>query len=83
VMLVFGVIGFLLERARYPLGPFVIGFILAPLMEAKLRTGLMMTAGSITPIFTRPVALTFLIIAIVLLVWPLVGEWRRRRAAAA
>jgi putative tricarboxylic transport membrane protein len=82
VMLVFGVIGFLLERARYPLGPFVIGFILAPLMEAKLRTGLMMTAGSITPIFTRPVALTFLIIAIVLLVWPLVGEWRRRRAAA-
>ena len=82
VMLVFGVIGFLLERARYPLGPFVIGFILAPLMEAKLRTGLMMTAGSITPIFTRPVALTFLIIAIVLLVWPLVGEWRRRRVAA-
>ncbi len=68
VMLVFGVIGFLLERARYPLGPFVIGFVLAPLMEAKLRTGLMMTAGSITPIFTRPVAATFLVIAIVLLV---------------
>ena len=83
VMLIFGVIGFALERARYPLGPFVIGFVLAPLMEAKLRTGLMMTGGTITPMFTRPIALAFLVVAIVLLVWPLVGEWRRRRAAAA
>lgn len=83
VMLIFGVIGFLLERARYPLGPFVIGFVLAPLMEAKLRTGLMMTAGSITPIFTRPVAATFLAIAIILLVWPLISEWRRRKAETA
>jgi putative tricarboxylic transport membrane protein len=72
-----------IERARYPLGLFVIGFVLAPLMEAKLRTGLMMTGGSISPIFTRPLSLTFLLIAIVLLVSPLVGEWRRRRAAAA
>ncbi len=82
VMLVFGVIGFLLERARYPLGPFVIGFVLAPLMESKLRTGLMMTGGSIEPMFTRPLSLIFLLIAIVLLVWPLVSDWRRRRAAA-
>jgi len=82
VMLVFGVIGFLLERARYPLGPFVIGFVLAPLMESKLRTGLMMTGGSIEPMFTRPLSLIFLLIAIVLLVWPLVSEWRRRRSAA-
>ena len=82
VMLVFGVIGFLLERARYPLGPFVIGFVLAPLMESKLRTGLMMTGGSIEPMFTRPLSLIFLLIAIVLLVWPLVSDWRRRRAVA-
>ena len=28
-----------MERAGMPLGPFVIGFILAPLAEAKLRSG--------------------------------------------
>lgn len=83
VMLIFGVIGFALERARYPLGPFVIGFVLAPLMEAKLRTGLMMTGGSIMPMFYRPLSMVFLAIAIVLLVWPLIGEWRRRKAASA
>jgi putative tricarboxylic transport membrane protein len=83
VMLAFGVLGFFLERARIPLGPFVIGFVLAPLAEAKLRTGLMMTAGSITPLFTRPLALSFLLIAAFLLVWPLYGEWRRKGTAAA
>ncbi len=83
VMLAFGIVGFGLERARVPLGPFVIGFVLAPLAEAKLRSGLMMTAGSLTPILTRPLSLTFLLIAVVLLVWPLYGEWRRRRAPAA
>jgi putative tricarboxylic transport membrane protein len=83
VMLAFGVLGFMLERARIPLGPFVIGFVLAPLAEAKLRSGLMMTAGSITPIFTRPLSLTFLLIALVLLIWPLYSDWRRQRRTAA
>jgi putative tricarboxylic transport membrane protein len=83
VMLAFGLVGFFLERARVPLGPFVIGFVLAPLAEAKLRSGLMMTAGSITPIFTRPMSLAFLLIALALLIWPLWGEWRRRKAPVA
>ena len=81
VMLLFGGIGFLLERARIPLGPFVIGFVLAPLAEEKLRSGLMMTAGDISPIVTRPFPLAFTIMAVILLLWPLIGDWRRRRKA--
>ena len=53
VMLAFGVLGFGMERAGFPLGPFVIGFILAPLAESKFRSGLMMTGGDVTPLFTR------------------------------
>lgn len=79
VMLGFGIIGFLLERAKIPLGPFVIGFVLAPLAEEKLRSGLMMTAGDITPIFTRPFSLVFTLCAIALLFWPLYSDWRRKQ----
>jgi putative tricarboxylic transport membrane protein len=43
----------------------------------------MMTAGSITPIFTRPLSLAFLLVAILLLIWPRWGEWRRRKSPAA
>jgi putative tricarboxylic transport membrane protein len=73
--------GFLMECARIPLGPFVIGFVLAPLAEEKLRSGLMMTAGDFSPIFTRPLPLFFTILAIILLIWPIVGEWVRKRRA--
>lgn len=80
VMLAFGALGFLLERARVPLGPFVIGFILAPLAEGKLRAGLMTTAGDWTPIFTRPLSAGLMVVSLVLLVWPGVMAWRRRSA---
>lgn len=78
-MLAFGIIGFFMERAKFPLGPFVIGFVLAPLGEAKLRSGLMMTAGGIEPMFTRPLSLLFLIVAVVLLAWSIRSEWKQKK----
>ena len=83
VMLGFGLLGFLMERAKIPLGPFVIGFVLAPLGEEKLRSGLMMTAGDITPVFTRPFSLLFLVVALILLIWPFVSDYRRKAKAKA
>jgi putative tricarboxylic transport membrane protein len=80
VMLAFGVAGFAMERAKIPLGPFVIGFILAPLAESKFRSGMMMTAGDWTPIFTQPLPASLLLVSAVLLLWPTVAGMRRRRA---
>ncbi len=77
-MLVFGMIGFLLERAGFNLGPFVIGFVLAKVAEAKLRQGLMFTGGDIMPLFTEPLSLGMLIVALMLLVWSLWVEHRRK-----
>ncbi len=76
VMLGFGVVGFMMERSRIPLAPFVIGFVLAPIAEEKLGAGLQATGGSYAPLVTRPVALIFLLISLVLVVWPIVKTWR-------
>ncbi|HEX2552526.1 MAG TPA: tripartite tricarboxylate transporter permease [Microvirga sp.] len=81
LMLGFGVFGFGMERAGMPLGPFVIAFILAPMAEAKLRSGLMMTGGEITPLFTEPLTAGLLLVSLALLVWPFVHQARRRRTA--
>lgn len=83
VMLGFGVFGYFLERSNVPLGPFVIGFVLAPIAEAKLRSGLMMTAGDFSPIVTRPLPLIFVLVSIVLLVWPFYQDWRNGRRGRA
>jgi len=83
VMLAFGVLGYFLERSDVPLGPFVIGFVLAPIAEAKLRSGLMMTAGDFKPIFLRPLCLVFVLISVALLVWPLYKHWKDTRKSRA
>ncbi len=63
VMLGFGLFGFLMNRFRIPLAPFVIGFVLAPLAEENLSAGLMASGGSWLPLFTEPFALACLVIA--------------------
>lgn len=75
----FGILGFLLEKASIPLGPFVIGMILGPIAEKNLRSGLMMSDGSFLPVVTRPLCLTFVIIALVTLVWTLYREMNLQR----
>ena len=81
-MLGFGVVGFALELASVPLGPFVIGLILAPLAEGQLRAGLMASGGSLQPLFERPITLGFLIVSALMFVWPLWRDWRRKRILA-
>jgi len=80
VMLIFGVIGYFLDCTKVPLGPFVIGFVLAPLAEKELRSGLMITDGSYAPLFTRPLCATFMICSILLLVWPIFKHWQQHQA---
>src|SRR5690606_15263039 len=45
LMLGFGVFGLAMSYFRFPLAPFVIGFVLGPLAEARLRSALMSTGG--------------------------------------
>jgi putative tricarboxylic transport membrane protein len=81
IMLAFGAVGLAMEYARFPLAPFVVGFVLAPLAEGKLRSGLMMSAGSIEPLFTRPISLALISVAAAMCAWAIIGEFRGRRSA--
>ncbi len=81
VVIGFGVLGFFLDRVKVPLGPFVIGYVLAGVLEAELRSGLQSSQGSFLPMVTRPIALTFTIVSVITLVYPFIAEWRHRRRA--
>jgi len=75
----FGILGFLMEKAKIPLGPFIIGLILGPIAESNIRSGLMMSDGSFMPVITRPLSLTFVIIALITLIWTLYRELKHQR----
>lgn len=76
VMLIFGGVGLILDKLRIPLAPVVLGFVLAPIAEQNLVTGLMSTGGHAWPLLTRPISLIFLLISVGLLVGPFL-PWRR------
>jgi putative tricarboxylic transport membrane protein len=71
VMLGFGLVGFVMERAKIPLAPFVIGFVLAPVAEENLCSGLMQSGGSWLPLVTRPMSLVFLLMGVGLVLFGL------------
>lgn len=55
VMLIFSLIGFVMERRDYPLAPMVIGIVLAPLAETTFRTATMYTGGTVLPLLFTPI----------------------------
>ena len=59
-----------MERNKIPLAPFVIGFVSRQLRR-RIEAGLQASSGSYLELVQRPVALTFVLISIVLVVWPI------------
>jgi putative tricarboxylic transport membrane protein len=82
--LLFGVIGYVLIKARLPRAPLILGIVLAPIMEQALRQSLMMSRGSLSIFFDRPIALVLLIATILSLALPFLtgilrSPWKSRR----
>ncbi len=82
VLIGFGLVGYVLERNGFPLSSLVLGLILGPIAEINLREGLTASHGSFMPLVTRPVSLAFLILAVIVFVYPRVKAYRRKKLAA-
>ncbi|WZL73060.1 tripartite tricarboxylate transporter permease [Clostridiaceae bacterium 35-E11] len=67
-ILIFGLIGFLFNKASIPKTPFIIGFILGPIAEVNLRRALMASEGSLLPFITRPISAVFVALTVLSIV---------------
>lgn len=74
VMLGAGVLGYLMRMDDYPLAPMVLGLILAPIAESNLRRSLQISNGSLDVIYTSPLAMVILALAVLSLFSPFVRE---------
>ena len=61
--LLFGVIGYLMRKLRFPIAPLILAVVLAQMMETSLSQSLMLSDGSLTIFFTRPIAAFFMALA--------------------
>lgn len=65
--ILFGIVGYVCYKFRWPTVPFVICFILGPTLEKSLIQTLAMSKGNLTIFLHRPIALTLLILCAILL----------------
>lgn len=59
LMLIFGILGFFMEKSEIPLPPLILGLILGPMIEENLRIGLVKSDGNFWPFFGRPISFFF------------------------
>jgi putative tricarboxylic transport membrane protein len=78
VMLIFGLLGFALNRVHFPLAPIILGFILGPIVELNLRRGLMQSEGSFLPFITEPVSGFFLLTTVFMIGWIIYGSAKKK-----
>lgn len=84
LMLIFGVVGYLMRKLDYPMAPAVLAIVLGPLAEASMRQSLIISNGSFSIFFTRPVSGAIMIVALALFLIPLltvVRKWVRTRVS--
>jgi putative tricarboxylic transport membrane protein len=71
-LLVFGLLGLAMRRFALPVLPLILGVILGPLMETKLREALTISDGDPSGLVNEPLAIVVYVIIALLLVLPLV-----------
>jgi putative tricarboxylic transport membrane protein len=74
ICLVFGVLGFALKKADYPIPPLVLGVILGGMLEENFRRAVKLAGGDYTVFFTKPISLLFILLAVVSVLLPLLKK---------
>lgn len=82
VAVVFGFIGYLMKKADYPTGPFILSLVLTPMAENYFRQSIMLGQGSWKIFVDRPVSLVFVVLLTAIVAVSVIGKQliRRRRA---
>ena len=69
VALVAGVLGYIFLRMQWPVVNLVVGIVLGPILEEKLRESLSLFEGNFLLFFTRPIPLTVALITCLLIIF--------------
>ncbi|MCT8989051.1 tripartite tricarboxylate transporter permease [Chelativorans sp. SCAU2101] len=65
---IFGLLGYVFARLDCDLAPFILGFILGPMIEENFRRALLISGGDLSVFVTRPISAGLLATAVIALV---------------
>ncbi|PZQ45881.1 MAG: hypothetical protein DI556_21810 [Rhodovulum sulfidophilum] len=81
VMVVFGALGYLASKLGAELAPFILGFILGPMLEEYLRRSLIQSRGDFLIFLERPISAALLALAVAIVIAASLPSVARRRDA--
>jgi putative tricarboxylic transport membrane protein len=80
MMLVFGVVGYLFKKLKYPLAPLVLALVLGDMAETSFRQSMLLSNGSTGIFWSNGLVGTIVTLALAILSWPIVtwalGKYR-------
>ncbi|HEY0645389.1 MAG TPA: tripartite tricarboxylate transporter permease, partial [Nocardioides sp.] len=72
LLLVLGLLGLMMRRFALPVLPLILGVILGPLMELKLREAMAISGGEVNALWSEPLAVAIYVVVAIAVVAPLV-----------
>ncbi|HYA39406.1 MAG TPA: tripartite tricarboxylate transporter permease, partial [Candidatus Methylomirabilis sp.] len=81
MIVIFGVVGYLFEKYRFPIAPMVLGCILGPVAETSFMTSMIAYQNDWTIFFTRPISGTVMVLIVLALAVPCVSRLRANHRA--
>ncbi|NKB77315.1 MAG: tripartite tricarboxylate transporter permease [Gammaproteobacteria bacterium] len=81
LMFVFGIVGYLMRKLNYPVAPAVLAIVLGPLAERSLRQSLLASQGDMLTFVERPISGVCILIAVLLVSYPLIKKYRNKPKA--
>ncbi len=74
MMVVFGVVGYVFKKLKYPLAPFVLALVLGDMAETSFRQSMLLSGGNVNIFWSNPLVGSIVTLAIVILCWPLIAK---------
>ncbi len=74
IAILFGVLGYFMEKFGFSVTPLLISMILCPIAEGELGRTLLISRGDWSVLFTRPISLIFLVLSVVFVCYAFKGR---------
>ncbi|GDX56049.1 tricarboxylate transporter [Comamonadaceae bacterium] len=74
MMMVFGVVGYLFKKLKYPMAPLVLALVLGDMAEASFRQSMLLSQGSLSIFWSNSLVGSIFGLAMLMLAWPLLAK---------
>jgi len=80
IIIIFGIIGFIFNRLKIPFSALILAVVLGKLLEKSYHQSMVLSSGSLSIFFQKPISLTLLIVSFLFIAWPIVMNLRKKES---